>query len=57
MGKFASRKFLVTLISAAFVALNQALGLDLSEETILAVAGIVVAYLAGQSYVDRKEKA
>lgn len=55
MDKFISRKFVVTLVYALLVALNDRLGLKVSEDALLGLAGVASAYLLGQSYADAKE--
>ena len=47
-----SRKFWVTAVTALLLVLNDAIGLDLDQETINGVALAVSAYLVGQSAVD-----
>lgn len=55
MGKLLSRKLAVTLLTAAIVAVNKALGLGLSEEEVLALVGLAVSYLVAQGWVDGRE--
>lgn len=55
MEKLMSRKLAVTLLYAVIAALNTKLGLGLSENVLLSLAGVAGAYLLGQSYVDAKE--
>lgn len=52
MDRFKSRKFWLTVATALLLACNQRLGLGLDEDTVLGIAGLVVAYLAAQGWVD-----
>jgi len=52
LAKLKSRKFILAVISGALVVFNQGLDLNLPSETILTFAGIVVAYILGESAVD-----
>jgi len=42
----------MAVISALIIIANKGLGLDLPEEAILAIAGVVMAYIFGQGAVD-----
>lgn len=53
--KWVSRKLAVAVLTALLVTLNKVIGLDLSEDSILALSGVAVAYLIAQGYVDSKE--
>lgn len=57
MEKLFSRKLIVTLVYPLLVAVVKALKLDVSDELLMATAGVAASYLLGQSYVDAKEKA
>lgn len=48
-----SKKFLVSISGVAFVLLNEVSGLVVQEETVLTVAGIIVAYIVGQGIADK----
>ena len=50
--KLKSRKFWIAVVSAILVVANDGLGLNLDRDTIMTLAGIVISYLLGQSYVD-----
>ena len=50
LGKLGGRKFLVALFGTLAIALHAWLGLD--EQSILAVGGIVAAYVFGQGVAD-----
>ncbi|MBP3951119.1 hypothetical protein [Bacillus suaedae] len=54
--KFLSRKFLLAVVTGLLVVVNQGLGLNLPEESILTVAGVAVTYIVGESVVDAKQK-
>jgi hypothetical protein len=56
MSKFLSRKFVVTLVFALLVAFRDQLGIDASDDSIMALAGVVASYLAMQGLIDTKEK-
>ncbi len=55
MSKFLSRKFLVAVISAVVLICNQGLGLNISEDNVMSVSGIIIAYLISQGWVDSKK--
>ncbi|MCL6479064.1 MAG: hypothetical protein K6T65_11730 [Peptococcaceae bacterium] len=50
--KLKSRKFWMAVVTAAIVVCNQGLDLNLPEEAVYTVAGVVVAFILGESYVD-----
>jgi len=50
-----SRKFWMAVVSGALVVCNQGLGLNLPEEAIMTVAGVAIAYILGEAYVDAKK--
>lgn len=54
MEKFTSRKFIVAVLTAAGILLSAVTGVELSDAQIASLAGIVMTYLGGQSYVDGK---
>lgn len=54
MSKFISRKLVITFCYALLVALNKKTGLDVADEILMALAGVVATYLAAQGYVDSK---
>jgi len=51
--KFVSRKFVVTLVALAIIALGAPMGLP--PAAIAAVGAVGAAYVGGQSYVDGKD--
>jgi len=51
---FKSRKFIVALLTVLSVIASAVTGVELSEAEIAAVAGVVITYLGGQSYIDGK---
>jgi len=55
MTKLKSRKFWLAVASALFIILNEGLGLNVPEESVAYIAGIVAAYIVGEAYVDSKK--
>ncbi len=55
MDKLKSRKFWVAIIAGAIVVGAGELGFDLEQESVVAFTAIVIAYLTGQSFVDRQK--
>ncbi|WP_231956026.1 hypothetical protein [Aneurinibacillus soli] len=55
MEKLKSRKFWMAIVTAGLVIANNRLGLNIPEESIMSIAGVVVAYILGQSHVDAKK--
>ena len=53
MDKLKSRKLWVTILATALVSLAEAIGIELEQESIVAIAGMVIAYVTGQAIVDR----
>lgn len=54
MNKLKSRKFWMAVVAAILVIANKGLDLNLPEDSITAVVGIVISYILGESYVDGK---
>lgn len=54
MNKFKSRKFWMAVVAGGLVVANEGLGLDLPTESVMTVAGVIVGYIIGESYVDGK---
>jgi hypothetical protein len=52
--KLTSRKFWLAVVSAILVVLNEGLDLGISNETVLAFAGIVITWILGETAVDVK---
>ena len=52
MHKLKSRKFWVAVCSALFIVLTEGLGVDIDQNVYWAVAGIALAYIFGEAYVD-----
>ena len=50
LSKLGSRKLWATVAGAAVIAFGKGLGLD--DTQTLSIAGLVAAYIAGQSHVD-----
>lgn len=47
-----SRKFLLALANFGFVVLNEVAGTPVDREAYFAVTGGIIAFIAGESYVD-----
>ena len=56
MSKLKSRKFILAVVTAILIVLNDGLGLGIDSETVLAFAGIVATYILGESAVDVARK-
>lgn len=54
--KLLSRKFILAVVSAALVILNDGLDLGIDKDTVIAFAGIVATYILGESAVDVAKK-
>lgn len=52
MSKLKSRKFWMAVVSSVVVIANDGLDLGLPADAIYSIAGIVMAYIFGQGYVD-----
>lgn len=52
LNKYNSRKFIVAVLTAVSILLAKVTGVELSDADIACLAGVAVAYLGGQSYVD-----
>ncbi|MBN2327422.1 MAG: hypothetical protein JXR73_09725 [Candidatus Omnitrophica bacterium] len=57
MDRFCSRKFAVAMITVLSIVLANFTGIELSDAEIASLAGVVMTYLGGQSYVDGKNSA
>lgn len=55
MDRLKSRKFWMAVVGAALIVANDGLGLNLPKEETLTVAGVIIAYILGQAYVDGKK--
>lgn len=53
--KLGSRKFLVTVAGVITVVANNYFDLKLSNDSVLGVVTVIVAYVLGQSHVDGKK--
>jgi hypothetical protein len=51
---FKSRKFIVALLTVLSIVVANFTGVELSDTEIASIAGVVMTYLGGQSYVDGK---
>ena len=47
-----SRKFWLSVVSAAVIMLREQFGLELDTEHVLGIVLAVAAYVAGESYID-----
>ena len=56
IAKLKSRKFLVTAASFLFVVLTDIFGVDIEPQTYWAIVGIALSYIAGEAYIDAKNK-
>lgn len=54
--KFTSRKFILAVVSAILIILNDGLELGIDSQTVLAFAGLVATYIVGESAVDVARK-
>lgn len=54
--KFTSRKFILAVVSAILIILNDGLELGIDSETVIAFAGLVATYIVGESAVDVARK-
>lgn len=54
MSKFKSRKFILAVVSAVLIILNDGLDLGIDSETVLAFAGLIAVWITGESVVDAK---
>lgn len=52
MTRLKSRKFLLAVFNLIFVILNEVLQAPVDRQAYLAVTGGIVAYIAGEGYVD-----
>ena len=57
MERLKSRKLWITVITAAIIAFGDEFGIELDMEELIALGGIVLAYLGVQGTADVKEAA
>jgi|GEM_PF-2059844 len=50
--KLKSRKFILAVVSAVLVVLNDGLDLGIDQETVLTFAGLVATWIIGEAAVD-----
>lgn len=50
-----SRKFWLAVVSGSLIVLNEGFSLNIPEEAFMTVAGVVIAYILGESYIDAKK--
>ena len=53
MEKIRSRKLWITVLAGALVAFGGQFGIDLDSEQLIAIGGMVLAYVGSQAVVDR----
>lgn len=54
MSKLKSRKFILAVVGAILIILNDGLDLGIDSETVLAFAGLLAVWIGGESVVDAK---
>lgn len=54
--KLLSRKFILAVVTAVLIVLNDGLDLGIDSQTVLAFAGIIATYIVGESAVDVARK-
>lgn len=47
-----SRKFLLALANFLFIVVNEVFGAPIDREAYFAITGGIIAFIAGESYVD-----
>lgn len=52
--KFTSRKFWLAILAAVIPVLNKELGINLPTEVILGIFAVILAYIFGESMVDKE---
>jgi hypothetical protein len=52
MSKFASRKFIVTMLIVGLVVVSEALGVDLDDDSLTAIVTMGLGLLGSQGLVD-----
>ena len=52
MGKFASRKFIVTMLVVGLVVASEVLGVDLDDDSLTAIVTVTLGLLGSQGLVD-----
>lgn len=50
--KLKSRKFWMAVVTSLIILANEGFGLQLPEDAIMTVAGVVIAYILGESAID-----
>lgn len=54
MKKFKSRKFIIAVVGAILIVLNDGLDLGIDSNTVLAFAGLLATWIVGEAAVDAK---
>lgn len=49
-----SRKFWISVVASLVIAFAPQVGVDISQEQAIAIAGIVVAYVGSEAMIDRQ---
>lgn len=52
MNKFKSRKFILAVVGAVLIILNDGLDLGVDSDTVIAFAGLLAVWITGESVVD-----
>jgi len=53
--KLKSRKFILALIAILLILLDRIFGLDLPTELELGLVAVILAYIGGESWIDKKK--
>lgn len=56
MQKLKSRKFWMAVVSGLLIIANEGLGIGIPEDVVLPFAGLIIAYICGEAYVDGKRE-
>ena len=56
MDKLKSRKLWVAVVSGLLVIANQGFGMNIPQDAVISLSGIVMSYILGQAYVDAQSK-
>lgn len=54
--RLASRKLWVSIITPLVIIVAKAIGIELSDNVVMSISGVVSAYILGQAYVDSKTR-
>lgn len=53
--KIKSRKFVLAVVSALIIILNDGLGLKIPQESVMSFSAVIASYIFGQAYIDSKK--